>query len=133
MTISLAFLAPDFVKAAVEGSFPRGVGVERLRDAPAKWSRQFEILGLNPPWAPKLLEPRFSGDYASSKKHGRRACPLFALCPYTPRKSLQPAQITVLQHLNPFARFHRSPGDVLDLREVDVVPVRHVNGATRVL
>jgi site-specific DNA recombinase len=48
MTISLAFLAPDLVKAAVEGRLPRGIGVERLRDAPAEWSRQFQALGLNP-------------------------------------------------------------------------------------
>ena len=48
MTISLAFLAPNLVKAAVEGRLPRGLGVERLRDAPAEWSRQFETLGLNP-------------------------------------------------------------------------------------
>jgi hypothetical protein len=33
---------------AVEGRLPRGIGVERLRDAPAEWSRQFEALGLNP-------------------------------------------------------------------------------------
>src|SRR5215218_8674511 len=38
MTISLAFLAPDLVRAAVEGRLPRGIGVERLRDAPAEWS-----------------------------------------------------------------------------------------------
>jgi hypothetical protein len=48
MTISLAFLAPDLVKAAVDGRLPRGIGVERLREAPAEWSRQFESLGLNP-------------------------------------------------------------------------------------
>jgi site-specific DNA recombinase len=48
MTISLAFLAPELVKAAVEGRLPRGIGVERLRDAPAEWSRQSEALGLNP-------------------------------------------------------------------------------------
>jgi site-specific DNA recombinase len=48
MTISLAFLAPTFVKAAVDGRLPRGVGIERLRDPPAEWSRQFEALGLNP-------------------------------------------------------------------------------------
>ena len=48
LTISLAFLAPDLVRAAVEGRLPRGIGVERLRDAPAEWSRQFEALGLNP-------------------------------------------------------------------------------------
>jgi hypothetical protein len=46
--ISLAFLAPDLVKAAVEGRLPRGIGVERLRDAPAEWRRQFETLGLDP-------------------------------------------------------------------------------------
>jgi site-specific DNA recombinase len=48
MTISLAFLTPDLVRAAVEGRLPRGIGVERLRDAPAEWGRQFEALGLNP-------------------------------------------------------------------------------------
>jgi hypothetical protein len=35
-------------RIAVEGRLPRGIGVERLRDAPAEWSRQFEALGLNP-------------------------------------------------------------------------------------
>jgi site-specific DNA recombinase len=48
MTISLAFLAPNLVKAAVEGRLPRGIGVERLRDPPTEWSRQFEAFGLNP-------------------------------------------------------------------------------------
>ena len=48
MTISLAFLAPDLVRAAVEGRLPRGSRVERLRDAPAEWSQQFEALGLKP-------------------------------------------------------------------------------------
>jgi len=48
MTISLAFLAPNLVKAAVEGRLPRGISIERLRDPPTEWSRQFEALGLNP-------------------------------------------------------------------------------------
>src|SRR5258705_1374279 len=48
MAISLAFLAPNLVKAAVEGRLPRGVGIERLRDPLTEWSRQFEALGLNP-------------------------------------------------------------------------------------
>src|SRR5260221_4798989 len=48
LTISLAFLAPDLVRAAVEGRLPRGIGVERLRDASAEWSQQFAALGLNP-------------------------------------------------------------------------------------
>ena len=47
MTISLAFLAPELVKGAVEGRLPHGIGVTRLRDAPAEWSRQYAMLGLS--------------------------------------------------------------------------------------
>jgi hypothetical protein len=46
MTISLAFLAPSLIKAAVEGRLPRGVGAARLFDAPVGWSRQHRMLGL---------------------------------------------------------------------------------------
>jgi site-specific DNA recombinase len=46
MTISLAFLAPSLVKAAVDGRLPHGVGVARLFDAPVEWSRQHQMLGL---------------------------------------------------------------------------------------
>jgi site-specific DNA recombinase len=46
MTISLAFLAPSLVKAAVDGRLPRGIGVARLFDAPVAWSRQHQVLGL---------------------------------------------------------------------------------------
>jgi site-specific DNA recombinase len=49
MTISLAFIAPGLVKAAIDGRLPRGIGVAVLRDAPAEWSLQFERLGLAPP------------------------------------------------------------------------------------
>ena len=42
----MAFLAPALVKAAIEGSLPRGIGIANLRDAPAEWSRQLERLGL---------------------------------------------------------------------------------------
>ena len=49
MTISLAFLAPDLVKAAIDGRLPHGMGVVRLADLPAEWSRQREMLGLPPP------------------------------------------------------------------------------------
>jgi site-specific DNA recombinase len=48
LVISLAFLAPNLVTAAVEGRLPRGIGIERLRDLPTEWIRQFEALGLNP-------------------------------------------------------------------------------------
>ncbi|MGE3149407.1 MAG: recombinase family protein [Pseudorhodoplanes sp.] len=46
MTISLAFLAPNLVKAAIEGTLPHGMGVTRLTDLPAEWLRQHEALGL---------------------------------------------------------------------------------------
>jgi site-specific DNA recombinase len=34
MTLSLAFLAPEIVKAGVEGRLPRGSGLKRLVDLP---------------------------------------------------------------------------------------------------
>ena len=46
MTVSLAFLAPDLVKAAIEGRLPRGIGFARLCDPPAEWSHQYVKLGL---------------------------------------------------------------------------------------
>jgi site-specific DNA recombinase len=49
MTISLAFLAPDLVKAAIEGRLPYGMGVTRLCELPPEWSRQYRVLGLTAP------------------------------------------------------------------------------------
>jgi hypothetical protein len=49
MTMSLAFLAPDLVRAAVEGRLPYGMGVARLSDLPAEWSAQYRALGLVQP------------------------------------------------------------------------------------
>jgi site-specific DNA recombinase len=46
MTVSLAFLAPDLVKAAIEGRLPHGMGVARLFDMPVEWCRQYQMLGL---------------------------------------------------------------------------------------
>jgi hypothetical protein len=46
MTISLAFLAPDLVKGAIDGRLPHGIGVARLTDLPAEWFRQYQMLGL---------------------------------------------------------------------------------------
>jgi hypothetical protein len=46
MTISLAFLAPDIVEAAIDGRLLHGMGVTRLTDLPAEWSRQREMLSL---------------------------------------------------------------------------------------
>jgi hypothetical protein len=47
LTLSLAFLAPQLVKAAVEGRLPRGINIERLRDPDPNWTKQFQDLGLN--------------------------------------------------------------------------------------
>jgi hypothetical protein len=49
MTISLAFLAPDLVKAAIEGRLPRGIGMTRLCDLPVEWTLQHQALGLAAP------------------------------------------------------------------------------------
>jgi len=46
MTISLAFLAPNLVKAAIDGRLPYSMGIARLTDLPAEWSRQYQMLGL---------------------------------------------------------------------------------------
>jgi DNA invertase Pin-like site-specific DNA recombinase len=46
-TITLAFLAPTLVQAAVDGRLPHGIGVATLRDLPAEWIRQHERLGLS--------------------------------------------------------------------------------------
>jgi hypothetical protein len=54
MTLSLAFLAPDIVKAAVEGRLPRGFGLTRLIDLPIVWSDQWEVLGLRAAWTRRL-------------------------------------------------------------------------------
>jgi hypothetical protein len=47
MTISLAFLAPNLIKAAIEGRLPHGIGVARLCDLPVEWQSQHRMLGLS--------------------------------------------------------------------------------------
>ena len=51
MTLSLAFLAPETVKAAIEGRLPRGLGISCLSDLPASWREQFRQLGIAAPAA----------------------------------------------------------------------------------
>ena len=46
LTLSMAFLAPPLVKAAIDGRLARGIGIAELRDAPAEWSQQAARLGL---------------------------------------------------------------------------------------
>src|SRR3984957_9794550 len=45
MTLSLAFLAPEIVKAAVEGRLPRGFGLKRLVDC--RWRGRISGAGSN--------------------------------------------------------------------------------------
>jgi site-specific DNA recombinase len=49
MTLSLGFLDPNIVKAAVEGRLPRGYGLKRLVDLPMAWPDQWRALGLKAP------------------------------------------------------------------------------------
>jgi site-specific DNA recombinase len=44
--ISLAFVAPDIIEAAMNGAIPRGIGLTRLMDLPPLWSEQRRLLGL---------------------------------------------------------------------------------------
>lgn len=46
MTISLAFLCPQIIEAAVAGCLPRGIGITRLTDLPESWAQQKIALGL---------------------------------------------------------------------------------------
>lgn len=48
MTLTLAFLAPDLVKGAVDGTLPYGMGVSRLMDLPPEWRKQREMVVLPP-------------------------------------------------------------------------------------
>jgi site-specific DNA recombinase len=49
MTLSLAFLSPDLVKAAIDGRLPRGFGLTRLIDLPMAWPDQWAALSLKAP------------------------------------------------------------------------------------
>jgi site-specific DNA recombinase len=44
MTLGLAFLSPAIVKAAVDGTLPRGCGVSQCLDMPSAWSAQWRLL-----------------------------------------------------------------------------------------
>ena len=44
--LSVSFLAPDIVDAAITNRLPRGLGISDLTDLPAGWSEQRRQLGL---------------------------------------------------------------------------------------
>ena len=45
-TLSLAFLAPDIVQAAIDGKLTRGLGVTHLTDLPMDWAAQRLRIGI---------------------------------------------------------------------------------------
>lgn len=47
MAMSLSFVAPDIVEAAVDGRLPRGIGATRLVDLPLSWALQRKRLGIS--------------------------------------------------------------------------------------
>jgi len=40
LTLSLAFLSPELVRAVAQGTLPHGIGVSRLTELPASWAGQ---------------------------------------------------------------------------------------------
>jgi hypothetical protein len=46
MRLSLAFLAPDIVEAAIAGRLPQSFGITRLSDLPSDWAEQRKVLGI---------------------------------------------------------------------------------------
>jgi site-specific DNA recombinase len=49
MVLSLAFLDPKLVRAALHGRLPRGISARRLIDSPMAWSDQWPAIGLSRP------------------------------------------------------------------------------------
>ena len=47
LTISLAFLSPKIIQAAIDGALPRGVSMTRLFDLPMDWRLQHQTLGID--------------------------------------------------------------------------------------
>jgi site-specific DNA recombinase len=45
-TLSLAFLAPDIIQAAIDGKLPRGLGITQMTDLPMDWAAQRQQLGI---------------------------------------------------------------------------------------
>ena len=46
MTLSLAQLAPNIVRAIVDGRLPRGIGIKSLAELPASWAEQEGAIGM---------------------------------------------------------------------------------------
>jgi hypothetical protein len=46
--LNLAFLSPAIVRAIIDGTLPRGIGLSRLADLPVDWDAQHSALGMEP-------------------------------------------------------------------------------------
>jgi hypothetical protein len=46
MTLNLAFLSPEIVRGAAEGTLPHGVGLCTLTEMPAAWAEQNKLTSL---------------------------------------------------------------------------------------
>ena len=46
MLLSVAFLAPDLVKAIVDHRMPRGIGLTQMMDLPGEWNEQRRSIGM---------------------------------------------------------------------------------------
>jgi len=49
MTLTLALLSPDLIRAAIEGALPRGFGIKRLIELPPAWAEQWRAIWLRRP------------------------------------------------------------------------------------
>ena len=74
MTLSLVFLAPELVRAAIEGRLPRGFNRTRLVDLPMLWSEQWHALGLEPPVTRIAISAK--ANRISPAREGSRSKPL---------------------------------------------------------
>jgi hypothetical protein len=46
--LNLVFLSPAIVRAIIQGTLPRGIGLSRLADLPLDWDAQHRALGMQP-------------------------------------------------------------------------------------
>jgi hypothetical protein len=51
-TISLAFLAPQILRAIIDARLPRGISTRAIGEPDLEWSRQWNALGISAPMAP---------------------------------------------------------------------------------
>jgi hypothetical protein len=77
LALSMAFLAPPLVKAAIEGRLPRGIGITELRDVPSEWLKQYRKLGLYQVFLlaieehAEVVRVEFGGEHMHPSEKGR--------------------------------------------------------------